>query len=91
MQLSDPALKGLHGFVLDGVTIADANNKDLGKCQSSVLKAYEKLFATTVKEFGRCVKAALKNGAASTQPTLDDCLRDGRWRIGGDFGGWHRL
>jgi cysteine-rich repeat protein len=53
------------------------------KCQSGVVKAYEKLAATRWKEFLRCKKAGLKDGSIVDETGVEDCLfGDSKGKIG---------
>jgi hypothetical protein len=51
---------------LDGSTLATPAQKNSGKCQSAIVKAYDKLFSTTLKEFSSCAKIRFKAG--TTEP-----------------------
>jgi hypothetical protein len=62
---NDPQLAGLHGAILDGVTLAAPSNPTLGQCQSAIVKTYDKLFGTEAKELARCAEDELGNGATS--------------------------
>jgi len=69
---SPSPLKGLHGRILDGVTLATlSTDKTLAKCQAGVVKGYEKLFASMAKELVKCAKAEFKAGAV---PPVDSCI-----------------
>ena len=62
---NDPQLAGLHGAILDGVTLASPSNPVLGQCQSAIVKTYDKLFGTEAKALARCAEDELSNGATS--------------------------
>lgn len=67
------AQKGVHGAILDGVTLATSGNDSfLAKCHASLVKGYEKLFSTQIKEQVACLKAELKAG--SVPPVADACI-----------------
>jgi hypothetical protein len=61
----DPPLAGLHGAILDGVTLGPPSNAALGQCQSAIVKTYDKLFGTEAKELARCAQGELGDGATS--------------------------
>jgi cysteine-rich repeat protein len=62
------------GPTLNGVISTD---KATGACQSAVVKDYEKIVATKLKEFMGCKKNALAAGASSAAELSAACLTDG--------------
>ena len=58
-------MQSLFGGDLDAV-IAAATSKGDQKCVRGVLKTADRLVATQLKEFNKCKKLALKNGASSS-------------------------
>lgn len=69
---SAPASFGLHTMLLEGVTLAlESEDKDLAKCQSSLVKVANKAQAPYVKGMSKCLKGALKSGAI---PPVPGCL-----------------
>ena len=65
VSVGDVAPLGLHGALIDGATLATSqDDKALARCQASLVKGAEKLFATRLKAQLACVKAELKAGTA---------------------------
>ena len=72
---SDELLEGVHAAILDGVTIATkSTDRDLGKCQARLVKAYEKIFAAKQRELVRCARTALGNPELAEAPV--HCISD---------------
>lgn len=61
------------GSPLDAAVIDCATDKDGCLCQQKAMKAAEKIAAAKLKEFVKCKKNALKNGATSDED-IEDCV-----------------
>lgn len=69
---SAPGVLGLHGKVLDGVTIVlKAEDKSQAKCQAGVTKGYQLLLAARAKELAKCARGAYKAGVT---PPVSSCI-----------------
>ena len=72
-NVAEQSHKGLHGQLLDGVTLATSSTDEaLSRCQARVARRYEKAFATGIKEVSACARKAFKNPGIASPP--DECL-----------------
>ena len=70
------AMVDLFGSPVDSAVIPDSADKKGAGCQTSVLKAMDKIAQTKLKIFGRCKKDGLRNGSIGSSASLGACLDD---------------
>lgn len=70
MSAPEPIERGAHGRILDDVVLAVASaSPALARCQADVVRRYDKLFATQIKEADKCAKKALRAPSLVGPPT----------------------
>jgi DNA-binding beta-propeller fold protein YncE len=64
-----PVARGAHGRVLLGVNLEPAtSDRDLAGCQAGIVRGYDRLVASHLKEASRCISSQLRDGGGNGPP-----------------------